>query len=911
MSQSSKITVCFACLVTVWLGVPKSASAAETQQNQPDAISADILKLSSESFVARQEAFMSLWRLGAAALPALAEAKQSENRSTAKAAAILEATINLGLSADDELDMSLIQRVVSSPTPDQIAELCMRGYWELAEQILRESPELRRLHTSRQPGRFRTLSRLNFALRNAELDESWGVLSQVVGHREISYVAGLYGLPLPNTPDTTLEEKAEIEFYSGNVTKALSMEGVSAKTRTLFLARAGEFERFADPENLKVFTDPARSESVNALIESAVLSLAGAYDESDLRWAEVTRSLVETDVISPDAVEDASLVAQEVLKANAVDLPLVIFALAVLGHSDAIEQYLLAEEPDYGYVVLTGNSKHLDAIAALGLERDLSNFDEWLEDTRGTLPVDRQRMNRLASLCNLLINIGFPEQAEKIVDACIADVSKMPQNLQRRNFQAQQDVWSAFARYMTQTESRAVLLEKFDSNFASMNDSTRTTVLNALFPNLKYSIATLLETMPGGDAVNLTLRKHEDVSRIRSWKKLDLLSRYVDDDPLLSAAEVEKWLNDAMSNKDQLRSLSSGREAELIRIAEGYGLRNLAFQIAAASIGTAVPATRVIAARLYLDAGRPEVAANILRTMRQAGEPSYIPKEIEASLLAGDFEAAKKLRQFQMIAPLVGPRREDYSRIGNVYLDAGDPETAVDYLRAGMLLSEPFSPSSFFQVNSLALCLEELELFGEASNARRANAIEMLFPGAEGVNFLSPSFGYFDYLGFYIYGIQKDRMHRARALLASGFADAAWREIEYAHRLQPHDIELAVQCYQPLKELAPERAERLFQKFDSTLLSHLENCPNDSTSLNNLAWMYAKTGRKLDEGLQFAEKAVELSPQSDTFIDTLAEVHYQLGDTEKAIKLMQQCVKLNPEEKHYRQNLVRFRNQSK
>jgi len=852
---------------------------------------------------------MALWRLGDAALPALAEAKQSPNRSTAKAAAILEATINLGLSANDELDMSLIQRVVSSPTADQVAELCMRGYWELAERILRNSPELRRSYTNRQLGRFGTLSRLNFALRNAELEESWGVLVQVLGHREASYIAGLYGLPLPSSEVATIQEQAEIEFYGGNTARALSMKGVSPKTRTSFIARAGEFEQFSDPENLKHFTDPGRSESVNALVESAVLSLAGAYEQSDARWAEMTRTLVEADLIDSETALEPSRVAEEVLKANTVELPLVIFSLAVLGYSDAIEQYLISVDPDYGCVVLTGNSKHLDAIAALGLKRDLSNFDEWLEETRSDLAANRERLNRLASLCNLLVNIGHPEQAEKVFDTCVANVSKIAATQSRRRTEIERDVWLAFSRYMTQTESQDMLLDKFDSNFSGLSESTRLNVLNAVFPKLKYSIDTLLETMPGGDAVNLSHRKLKDVSRKRTWKKLDLLNRYVTDDPLLTPAEVEKWLSDAAANGQQLRAISSGREAVLIRIAEGYGLRSLAFQLAATSSSTV--ATRVTAARLYMDAGRPEVAMNILRAMRQSGETSYIPKEIEASLMAGDFENAKKLQQFQMVAPLVSSRRDDFSRTGSLYLDEGDHETAVEYLRPGMLLSEPFSPSSFFQVNSYALCLEELEQFGEASNARRANAIEMLFPGSEGVSLLAPSFGYFDYLGFYIYSIQKDRMHRARALLADGLAEAAWREIEYAQRLQPHDIELAVQCYLPLQKVAPQRAKLLFDKFDNTLLGHLEDCPSDSTSLNNLAWMYAKTGRKLNEGLQLAEKAVELSPRSDTFIDTLAEVHFQLGDTDKAIALMQECVKLNPEEEHYRKNLVRFRNGGK
>jgi tetratricopeptide (TPR) repeat protein len=50
---------------------------------------------------------------------------------------------------------------------------------------------------------------------------------------------------------------------------------------------------------------------------------------------------------------------------------------------------------------------------------------------------------------------------------------------------------------------------------------------------------------------------------------------------------------------------------------------------------------------------------------------------------------------------------------------------------------------------------------------------------------------------------------------------------------------------------------------------------------NNLAWLYFTTGTNLVEAEKLAEKAVELSPQSEEFRDTLAKIRVKRGQRDR------------------------------
>ncbi len=93
------------------------------------------------------------------------------------------------------------------------------------------------------------------------------------------------------------------------------------------------------------------------------------------------------------------------------------------------------------------------------------------------------------------------------------------------------------------------------------------------------------------------------------------------------------------------------------------------------------------------------------------------------------------------------------------------------------------------------------------------------------------------------------------------------------------------------------------------LLLERERVPPQA--LNNLAWLMATgedpSGEELDAALSLAERAVdETARRQPNILDTLAEVLFQLGQTEEAIAVIEEAMQLDPTEGYYRGQRDRF-----
>jgi uncharacterized protein (TIGR03790 family) len=124
---------------------------------------------------------------------------------------------------------------------------------------------------------------------------------------------------------------------------------------------------------------------------------------------------------------------------------------------------------------------------------------------------------------------------------------------------------------------------------------------------------------------------------------------------------------------------------------------------------------------------------------------------------------------------------------------------------------------------------------------------------------------------------------RAETQIARSDRAAARRLLEQASQLapdlaRPHQLLADLLTSEDEKALAAEHYRRL-----------IAIQPNNVVALNNLAYDIAVREKKPSEALPLALKAQALAPRDATILDTVGWVHYLLGNTAEAAKLLVQA----------------------
>ncbi|MEM7245785.1 MAG: hypothetical protein AAF533_10610 [Acidobacteriota bacterium] len=82
--------------------------------------------------------------------------------------------------------------------------------------------------------------------------------------------------------------------------------------------------------------------------------------------------------------------------------------------------------------------------------------------------------------------------------------------------------------------------------------------------------------------------------------------------------------------------------------------------------------------------------------------------------------------------------------------------------------------------------------------------------------------------------------------------------------------------------------------------------PESARGQNQLAWYLVRLRVGLPEALAAAQRAVALEPTHDAYLDTLAEVHFQLGQDEQALAFIDKAIEANPDRDYLRRQRERF-----
>lgn len=93
--------------------------------------------------------------------------------------------------------------------------------------------------------------------------------------------------------------------------------------------------------------------------------------------------------------------------------------------------------------------------------------------------------------------------------------------------------------------------------------------------------------------------------------------------------------------------------------------------------------------------------------------------------------------------------------------------------------------------------------------------------------------------------------------------------------------------YHRLNEYAYNIASKAFE-------ASLASQPNCANTLNSYAWTAARAGLDLEKAKRNSEKSLKINPHTPSYIDTLAEVYFSMGNREKAIEVgnlaVQECL---------------------
>ncbi|MCE9528385.1 MAG: hypothetical protein K8R36_20265 [Planctomycetales bacterium] len=150
---------------------------------------------------------------------------------------------------------------------------------------------------------------------------------------------------------------------------------------------------------------------------------------------------------------------------------------------------------------------------------------------------------------------------------------------------------------------------------------------------------------------------------------------------------------------------------------------------------------------------------------------------------------------------------------------------------------------------------------------------------------------------------------RARGLLEAGKKDEALAEMKLCEQISPGNIDLAEDMVPLLKAKGfAAEADALYQRAYAVHAPLAEKFPLSPALCNNVAWLCAVSHQRLDEALTHAQKAVELSPNTSSYLDTLAEVHFHQGDRVKAVEYGKKVLELAPNNKLFAERLKHFEN---
>ena len=308
-----------------------------------------------------------------------------------------------------------------------------------------------------------------------------------------------------------------------------------------------------------------------------------------------------------------------------------------------------------------------------------------------------------------------------------------------------------------------------------------------------------------------------------------------------------------------------------------------------------VPRARGTLAKIARAEEQWERAANLYTEIYQADQAQVINLFLAGDCLERAGESAEGREQKELANLLLIDTRERHEFAVGLQIN-GFKELALEQWRMLRKLSPPEHWECHEAARRLALATDDPREAAELWQYYILGDMRPAFYFNESRSYLS--------IPFLIHKL------RARAAIAAGDFDQAQQEIAFALAASKSETTI---CEDLIPELVKGKrkdlADQLFNDIYDHYTERINQSPESAMLLNNLAWMSARCGRRLDDALPLVNKAIKLRPDVGSYLDTYAEIQFQLGNREEAVRYGEKAVAASPEQASLREQLQRFRNE--
>ncbi len=861
---------------------------------------------------------MQLWRAGKPTLPAIQSAMGSTNKQQAETASTLEILIRLNVTVDDPNEAADLLSELSSSPEAALVKLCEKGYWNVAVQLLDMNEELLETLRSSEQAYARMNLLVDEALEQDDVTLAWPVIRKMIPYQQALWIAKKQGLEPPEIDEADPSVQAWNHFINGRHVEVQATAS-PIELRADMAVRSFQWRAFSDSNLIGGLVGQRKTAGQEAA-RAVMLEFAEKLSESEAIWEKLipmpddSATLTQAPLKEDDETVEVPLYAKYIktdrrvlealkpLQVDPVNLERLLSGMLLSGRAQIVQDFLLETAAENSSSFCLGRGEQEAAFSSVGLLPDFSNFDDWLEKRRDELYAESQNVNlfhstmRLASTMQILGRFAEADEMYKV----LVNVCRVAR--QRGN-----DYWALLASEMSRGEGRYRFLKMFAENYSKMDESAHDRVLSLLYPECAMSADMLYQTAPelkDGDGPD---NKWMAFEQLYSYNREYFGPHY---GKLISA-----WLQRARNKMAQSDSLSGYQLTELAKLADGVGQSDLALELARET-GQGGIESWAYAGKAYKERGSLKNAMEYFSAIRRtdSSHQESILEEADSLLMLGRVTEAQALQKSRWLRPLMVFGTRSWFSVAQRLNEAGQFDLAKEYIEPTFQLAACDMPDAIAlrQRNFFEITYEFCQIVDELKDAHvtvESQDVELsadLYRSilAWGVSNLKPS--RFQPSTCIMIGA-RERTRRATLAARNNDMVTFERHAQVAENLQPQGIDLVEDTYLELVATGNQKvADELFTRFEKRLLEHLERWPQDATTHNNLAWMYARCNLKLEEALEHSQTAVELSPHSAVLLDTLAEVQFRLNQYSAAIDSMHRCIQLDPRDPHMRRQLERF-----